>query len=127
MKEATGDERLKARQLYGRSILNHLEGWLGRVIDCVPHKSLTGKALSYLKNDQPKLVKLLDNGSIPISNALAENAIRPFAIGWKNWLFSATTGGADARVVIYSQLQTAKANGHAPTNTCVGCSGNCLR
>jgi transposase len=114
VKEATDDERLKARQLYSRSIMDHLQGWLGRVLDCVPPKSLTGKALSYLKSEWPKLVKFVDDGAIPISNALAENAIRPFAIGRKNWLFSATTGGADASAVIYSLLQTAKANGHDP-------------
>jgi transposase len=113
-KDATALERHKVRQLYSRSILDHLHDWLHRVIDCVPPKCLTGKALSYLRGEWEKLSRFVTDGSIPISNALAENAIRPFAVGRRNWLFSATTGGAEASAIIYSVLQTAKTNGQDP-------------
>ncbi len=53
---------------------------------------------------------LLD-GRCSISNNLAENSIRPFAVGRKNWLFADTTKGADASAAVYSIVETAKANG----------------
>lgn len=53
---------------------------------------------------------LLD-GRCSISNNLAENAIRPFTVGRKNWLFSDTVNGAQASAAIYSLVETAKANG----------------
>lgn len=57
---------------------------------------------------------LLNNGEVPISNNLAENAIRPFTLGRKNWLFCNTPKGAEASAVVYSVVETAKANGIEP-------------
>ena len=54
------------------------------------------------------------NGDLAISNVLAENAIRPFVIGRKAWLFSDTTKGAQASAIHYSLIETAKANGLEP-------------
>ncbi len=54
------------------------------------------------------------NGELPISNILAENAIRPFCIGRRNWLFSDTPKGAKASALYYSLIETAKANGLEP-------------
>ena len=53
----------------------------------------------------------LQDGSIPAHNNRAENAIRPFVIGRKNWLFSQTAKGASASADMYSLVETAKANG----------------
>ena len=53
-------------------------------------------------------------GTDPISNNFAENAIRPFVIGRKNWLFSDTVKGAKSSAIIYSLIETAKANGVEP-------------
>ena len=55
-----------------------------------------------------------DHGDVPISNNLAENAIRPFTVGRKNWLFCDSTKGAEASAVVYSLVETAKANGIDP-------------
>ena len=52
----------------------------------------------------------LDNGEVPISNNLAENAIRPFTLGRKNWLFCDTPKGAEVSAIVYSLLESAKAN-----------------
>jgi hypothetical protein len=52
----------------------------------------------------------LDDGRLNISNALAENAIRPFAVGRRNWLFADTSRGARASATVYSLIETAKAN-----------------
>jgi hypothetical protein len=51
---------------------------------------------------------------LPISNNLAENSIRPFTVGRRNWLFSGSPKGADASVAVYSIAETAKANGLNP-------------
>ncbi len=53
----------------------------------------------------------LDYGEVPISNNLAENAIRPFVAGRKNWLFCDSVKGAESSAIVYSLVETAKANG----------------
>ena len=57
------------------------------------------------------LTAFLDDPAIPLSNNRAENAIRPFVVGRKNWLFSDTVNGAKSSAVIYSLIESAKANG----------------
>ena len=54
------------------------------------------------------------HGDVPISNNLAENAIRPFAVGRKNWLFCDTVKGAESSAIVYTMVETAKANGLDP-------------
>jgi len=73
-----------------------------------------GKALNYLDHQWPRLIGYLEDGRYPIDNNLVENAIRPFAIGRKNWLFSASVNGAKASANLYSLIETAKANGLEP-------------
>jgi hypothetical protein len=68
----------------------------------------------YLDNQWPTLIAYLENGQYPIDNNLVENAIRPFAIGRKNWLFSASVKGAKASANLYSLIETAKANDLEP-------------
>ena len=70
--------------------------------------------MSYLDHQWPRLVRYVEDGNYPIDNNPAENAIRPFVIGRKNWLFSATPRGADASANLYSLIETAKANGLEP-------------
>ena len=77
-------------------------------------KTTLGKALHYLDNQWPRLIGYLNDGRYPIDNNPVENAIRPFAIGRKNWLFSASVGGAKASANLYSLIETAKANGLEP-------------
>ena len=59
-------------------------------------------------------MRYLDDGRVEISNVLCENAIRPFVIGRKNWLFSDTPAGAHASAKLYSLIETAKAGGIEP-------------
>ncbi len=72
-------------------------------------QSLFGKALHYLHGQWPKLIRYLDDGAWPISNNPCENAIRPFVVERRNWLFSDTVGGATASANLYSLIETAKA------------------
>ena len=68
-------------------------------------------AITYARNQKKELLRFLDDGRIPISNNAAENAIRPFVVGRKNWLFCKSNDGAVAAADAYSLVETAKANG----------------
>jgi transposase len=80
----------------------------------VPAKSLLGQALNYTLGQWPRLIKYLDNGLLRMDNNLVENDIRPFVVGRKNWLFFDQPGGAEAGAILYSLIETAKANGLEP-------------
>jgi transposase len=73
--------------------------------------SALGKAVTYAKNQKPYMENYLLDGRCSISNNAAENSIRPFTVGRKNWLFSDTPKGASASAAVYSIVETAKANG----------------
>ena len=60
------------------------------------------------------IMAFAQHGDVPISNNLAKNAIRPFAVGRKNWLFCDTVKGAESSAIVYSMVETAKANGIDP-------------
>ena len=72
------------------------------------------KAVGYAVSLKKWLTAFLDDPAIPLSNNRAENAIRPFVVGRKNWLFSDTVKGAESSAIIYSLIETAKANGQNP-------------
>lgn len=78
--------------------------------------SLLGKALHYLSSQWPKLTRFVENGDWPIDNNLCENAIRPFVVGRRNWLFCDTVAGARASANLYSLIETCKANSIEPYN-----------
>ena len=69
-----------------------------------------GKAIKYCLNQWPKLESFLLDGRLEISNNRAERAIKPFVIGRKNFLFAHSTKGATASAIVYSIIETAKAN-----------------
>ncbi len=77
-------------------------------------KSALGKALHYLDGQWQRLRCFLDDGRITLDNNPAENAIRPFEVCRKNWLFSHTPSGAHGSAAIYSLMGTAKGNGLSP-------------
>src|SRR5690606_5805552 len=70
--------------------------------------------LGYLHNQWPKLTGYIENGMYLIDNNPAENAIRPFVIGRKNWLFANSQQGAKASANLYGLIETAKAHGLNP-------------
>lgn len=110
----TPDERLTARQSEAPPIFDELQKFVDVEIDAVPPKTVYGTALHYARNELPRIRRYLDCGSVEIDNNLTENAIRPFAVGRKNWLFADTVAGARASANIYTLLMTAKANGLDP-------------
>jgi len=87
-----------------------LKLWLEEREPKVDRDSKTGKAIRYTLNQWEKLVRYCEHGALNISNVLAENAIRPFVIGRKAWLFADTPDGARASAIFYTLIETAKAN-----------------
>jgi transposase len=113
-KDASDDARLLARQTHSVPALAALRVWLDKTLPGVTPKSALGTALSYLRDYWPRLTRYTERGDLPIDNNRAENAIRPFVVGRKAWLFSDTVAGANASAIIYSVLETVKANGVEP-------------
>ena len=110
----TPEDRYGHRQRHARPILDALRAWLDEALPQVPPATTTGKALNYLKNEWDKLIHYLDDGRLEIDNNGAENAIRPFVVGRKNWIFSTSVQGVKASANLYSLIETAKANGLEP-------------
>lgn len=113
-RDATMDARYAARQEGSIPVLNELHDWMEKMLHMVPPKSALGTALSYMRDYWGKLARYTERGDLPIDNNRCENAIRPFVIGRKAWLFSDTAAGANASAIIYSLVETAKANGIEP-------------
>ena len=107
-RDASAGTRHAARQQKAKPILTRFKAWLDR--QSVPPKSLLGKAVAYALTEWPRLIVYLDDGRLSMDNNGVENAIRPFAVGRKNWLFSATPAGASASANLYSLIETARAN-----------------
>ena len=80
----------------------------------VPPKSKLGKAMNYMLKQWKKLIVYTTDGRLNIDNNLCENAVRPFVMGRKSWLFATSVAGANASANLYSLVETAKANGHEP-------------
>jgi transposase len=107
-------ERYNRRQKHALPIMKEMRTWLDEVLPQIVPSSATGKALSYLHNEWSQLIRYLDDGRLEIDNNGAENAIRPFVLGRKNWLFSASVKGVKSSANLYSLIETAKANGLEP-------------
>jgi hypothetical protein len=106
--------RYQARQQESVPLLQQLRLWLDKTLSTVLPSGKLGEALQYLHKYWPKLIRYTEGGDLPIDNNRAENAIRPFVVGRKNWLFSDTPQGAHASAIIYSVIETAKANDLEP-------------
>lgn len=113
-KDSMIEVRYAARQEKSIPVLNELHDWMEKLLPMVPPKSALGGALSYMSNYWSKLIRYPERGDLPIDNNRCENAIRPFVVGRKAWLFSDTPAGAGASAIIYSLVETAKANGIEP-------------
>ena len=114
LKEAGPKQRYEARQQEAKAVLEKLHAWLEKTLLHTAPKTALGKALGYLHSQWPRLVRYVDDGRWPIDNNPAENAIRPFCVGRKNWLFANSVRGATAGANLYSLIETAKGHGIEP-------------
>ena len=104
------EERKEYRHTHARPKLDKLHAWLLHNSTRVAKDTLTHNAISYSLKQWSKLIAYCDHGQLRISNIQAENAIRPFVVGRKAWLFSDTPAGANASALYYTLIETAKAN-----------------
>ncbi len=95
-------------------ILAEFEQWLSKRVDEVPPKVLLGEAIHYTLNQWDKLIKYIESPYLTPDNNACENAIRPFVIGRKNWLFCQSVGGAKSSCGMFTLIETAKQNGLVP-------------
>ena len=109
LKDLSNEERFCKRLELEKPVLEAFWCWLDS-LNALKGSAL-GKAVTYAKNQKPYMENYLLDGRCSLSNNAAENAIRPFTVGRKNWLFADTPKGASASAAIYSLVETAKANG----------------
>ena len=110
IKDKPMEERQRIRQAQSVLLWNQFIGWMEKHIHQTTPESKFGKALHYAYKLKDKLRFYSQTGHLPISNQVAENAIRPFAIARKNFLFYDTPKGASASANLYSLIMTAKSH-----------------
>jgi len=103
-------ERTALREEKAVPLLESLHAWATELQQQTLPSGKLGEALAYLLKQWPKLIRYAEDGKVAIDTNVAENAIRPFALGRRNWLFADTVNGAKASASLYSLVQTARAN-----------------
>ncbi|OPX86970.1 MAG: Transposase IS66 family protein [Pelotomaculum sp. PtaB.Bin104] len=114
LEKLSSEERKSERLKQEKPVLDAFWAWIDSTRNTVLPKSKLSEALNYALNHKQELMNYLEDGNCSISNNLAENSIRPFTIGRKNWLFSGSPKGAAASAAVYSIIESAKANGLNP-------------
>jgi len=104
----------KLREDYSRPVADEIFQLIEQKQSSIPPGTDLGKALTYAVNQKEKLLLFLKFPQLTLDTNIVENAIRPFVIGRKNWMFSGSPRGADSSALIYSLIETAKANGVEP-------------
>ena len=113
-KEDPAGSSWPARRAQVQPVLDAFYRWLLAKRDQVLPGSALGKAVAFALGEWPKLIRYLDHPQLTPDNNACEQAIRPFVVGRKNWLFSGSPRGAEASAILYSLIETAKANRREP-------------
>jgi len=108
------DLRRRIRQEKAVPVMSALHAWMIAQRDLVPEGSAISRALDYSLKRWAALSRYLDDGAVPIDNNWAENQIRPWALGRKNWLFAGSLRSGKRAAAIMSLIQSARLNGHDP-------------
>jgi len=108
------EARLKLRIAQAKPILGKFKAWLDEKVLQTPPSLRLGKAIGYALKLWPKLTRYAEDGRIEIDTNLLENAIRPFCVGRRAWLFHDSPEGAKASAVLHGLIQTARAAGLEP-------------
>ena len=108
--ELTPEERYEKRLEQEKPVLDALLSWANEMQAKTAPKSAMGRAIHYLLEQWPYLIRYLEDGRLELSNNRAERSIKPFVIDRKNFLFANTPGGAKGSVVIFTMIQTAIEN-----------------
>ena len=107
-----GQPRL--RQAHAKPIVDELESWLQAQLPRISGKSELAKTIRYALARMRKLRSYLEHGSLEADNNCAERALKPVALGRKNFLFVGSAGGGKSAALAYTLIETAKLNGVEP-------------
>ena len=107
-------EFVRQRKEQTKPVLDDFKKWLHKLFTTTKAETLLQKAVNYTHNQWDKLTAYLEDAELTPDNNVSENAIRPFVIGRKNWLFYKSPGGAESACALYSLIETAKANNLDP-------------
>lgn len=116
-KDARGrspEARVALRQARAKPIFDDLEAWLHAQLPKISGKSPLAQAIRYALGRMPKARPYLENGHLELDNNTAERAVKPVAIGRKNWIFAGSEGGGKAMAIAYTLIETAKLNNVDP-------------
>ena len=114
LKELSAQERQDRRQLSVKPLVEAYFTWVRENLPKVPQKSKTWEGFNYSLSQEKYLKVFLDDGEVPMDNNAAEQSVRGFCIGKKNWVMIDTVAGAKSSAIIYSIAETAKANNLKP-------------
>ena len=114
LKDLPAEERKNRRQLSVKPLVEAYFAWVRENLPKVPQKSKTWEGFNYSLNQEKYLKVFLDDGEVPMDNNAAEQSIRGFCIGKKNWVMIDTIAGAKSSAIIYSIAETAKVNNLKP-------------
>lgn len=110
LKDLSSEERLQLRELNVKPLVEAYFKWAKQNVDHVLPKSKTHNGLTYTINQEKYLLRFLEDGNVPMDNNAAEQTIRSFCIGRRNWMVIDTINGAKSSAIVYSIAETAKAN-----------------
>ena len=114
LKELSAQERQDRRQLSVKPLVEAYFTWVRENLPKVPQKSKTWEGFNYSLGQEKYLKVFLDDGEVPMDNNAAEQSVRGFGSGKKNWVMIDTVAGAKSSAIIYSIAETAKANNLKP-------------
>ena len=114
LKKCSDEQRFVKRLELSKPVLEAFFSWASEMSKVALDKTRLGKAINYTLNQWNNLSRFLDDGRLEIHNNAAEQAIRPFTVARKNFLFCDTVNGARASAVTFSIISTAQANGLNP-------------
>ena len=114
IRDKSPDKKYQERQKQSRPLLDAFFEWLHSLKDAVDRSSKIGETVLYALNQEQYLMRYLEDRHLSIDNSTAERAVKNFALGRRNWLFSKSIKGAQASAVVYSITETAILNGHKP-------------
>ena len=113
-RELQPEARRLWRHQHAKPVAGALHAWLSGQRQKLAKADVTAKAIDYALSNWPGLTRYLDDGNVPIDNNAAENAVRPLAVGRKNWLFVGSQQAGERAAVVLSLIESAKLNGHDP-------------
>ncbi len=113
-RELQPEARRLLRQQHAKPVAEALHAWLIEQRPKLAKADVTAKAIDYSLSNWTGLTRYLDDGNVPIDNNAAENAVRPLAVGRKNWLFVGSQQAGERAAVVLSLIESAKLNGHDP-------------